>query len=102
MRGRARSIDYSAISDSALSRYPQLPFDWLPKGRVLGHGFVVGKQRGDPGTSLKIDLETGLWKDIATGEGGRDPARFDGQESRATVIPQEHLPEAEGVAGGTE
>lgn len=43
---------------------------WFPNGRQVGREWVVGNLRGDTGESLKINLETGIWSDFATGETG--------------------------------
>lgn len=43
---------------------------WFPNGRQVGREWVVGNLRGDAGESLKINLETGVWSDFATGETG--------------------------------
>lgn len=42
----------------------------LPKGKQVKTHWRVGGLGGEPGQSLSISLEKGLWKDMATGEGG--------------------------------
>lgn len=44
--------------------------EWFPSGRQIGREWVVGNLRGDKGESLKINLDTGVWSDFATGESG--------------------------------
>jgi hypothetical protein len=46
---------------------------FFPNGRKIGHEWMIGNTAGEPGQSLKIELEgpkAGLWLDHATGEGG--------------------------------
>src|SRR3954453_6013973 len=38
---------------------------WFPAGRVRGHEFCIGNLRGDPGKSLRVNLQTGQWADFA-------------------------------------
>ncbi len=62
----------NAIVLASFERYLQ---HWLPDGRVEGQEYVaVNPTRGDsrPG-SFKINLNTGLWSDFATGDRGKDP-----------------------------
>jgi putative DNA primase/helicase len=66
-------IDFAAINVAALATLPRLLAQWFPAGRRAGHEYQVGNLRGDPGTSLRINLKTGLWADFSTGEKGGDP-----------------------------
>lgn len=69
----AARIDFDRINAAALARLPSLCEQWLPAGRVDGHEYRVGNLRGDPGRSLSINLNTGVWKDFADdGIGGAD------------------------------
>lgn len=43
---------------------------WFTNGRLSGREWIVGNLRGDKGESLKINLDTGVWSDFATGESG--------------------------------
>lgn len=45
---------------------------WLPGGKLKGKEFEAGSLRGEPGASLKVNVNTGLWSDFATGEKGCD------------------------------
>ena len=47
-------------------------YDLLPGGKLIGNEFTAGSLRGDEGNSLKYNIETGIWKDFATGETGGD------------------------------
>lgn len=56
-----------------LARAPELVSSWLPNGIRSGDEWLVGSLSGEPGKSLKINLNTGLWKDFAKpGIGGTD------------------------------
>lgn len=66
-------VDIPKINSAALSRFPGLLQGWLPNGRISGSEFVCGNLQGEPGRSLSIKLETGIWKDFAADKGGGDP-----------------------------
>lgn len=75
MTSRSSRIDFKAINATALQGFENLVRQWLPKGRVEGHEYVsLNPTRADtnPG-SFKINLQTCVWKDFATGDGGSDP-----------------------------
>ena len=61
-------IDFEKIGEAALSRARELLPEWLPGGRIVGREYVCGNLRGDPGESLKINIQTGVGADFATGE----------------------------------
>lgn len=44
----------------------------LPKGRRQGREWCVAGLHGEPGQSLKINIDSGKWQDFATGEKGGD------------------------------
>lgn len=66
------SIDFRGLADRLLARGPALLQTWFPNGRLRGHEFQIGSIRGEPGTSLSINVNTGRWADFATGESGGD------------------------------
>ena len=70
-RGR-RDIDFASIGRDLLGRAEQLVPNWLPNGKRAGREWQVGSLSGKPGESLSINLNTGVWKDFATGEAGGD------------------------------
>lgn len=45
---------------------------WLPKGRRQGREWCLGSLGGEPGQSLKINIDSGKWQDFSTGEKGGD------------------------------
>lgn len=64
------SSDVNAV---ALAQYPALLQSWLPGGRLEGREYVCGDLAGAPGESCKVNTETGLWSDFATGDSGNNP-----------------------------
>ncbi len=65
-------VNYGGINAAALAASPELLKKWLPRGRVVGREFQVGNLRGDPGDSLKVNLNSGKWADFSTDEAGGD------------------------------
>lgn len=65
-------IDFKAVSDSALECAEAILVSIFPAGKRRGAEFQVGSLNGEPGTSLSINIHTGLWSDFATGERGGD------------------------------
>lgn len=45
---------------------------WFPAGKFTGREYVVGNLAGEPGKTLSINSQTGVWEDFATGEKGSD------------------------------
>lgn len=65
-------MDYVSLAGQLLARGTHLLSNWLPGGRRIGHEFVCGSLAGLPGRSLSINLNSGIWKDFQSGEGGGD------------------------------
>ncbi len=65
-------IDFDCIAEAALAQAETLLASWFPAGRLEGREFVVGDVNGTQGRSLSVNLDSGVWKDFATGEGGSD------------------------------
>lgn len=66
-------IDFAVINSAAMVNFRALVQEWFPHGQPRGREWVVGDLDGNPGDSLSINTEDGIWKDFATGEGGSDP-----------------------------
>ena len=66
-------LDFAAINAAALSSLESLALEWFPAGRREGHEFKVGSLSGEPGRSLSINLNSGVWKDFSSDAGGSDP-----------------------------
>lgn len=67
-----RRIDFKEIAESALSRAETLVPQWLSNGHRAGHEWRCGSLRGDAGSSLSVNLNTGVWADFASDEKGGD------------------------------
>ena len=68
-------INFDAINESAMRDLAVILHRWLPDGKIRGHEFVaLNPTRNDrrPG-SFSINLNTGVWKDFSSGDGGSDP-----------------------------
>lgn len=65
-------INFDVINAAALSCLPSLLRQWLPEGKLSGHEYVSKnptRDDGHPG-SFSINIDTGVWKDFATQDGG--------------------------------
>jgi len=75
MRARERGADRINIAEVAAAALPHLPAlceRWLPGGRLEGREWTVGSLRGEPGRSLRVNVQSGRWCDFSTGERGGD------------------------------
>ena len=68
-----KTIDFASINEALLKGYSQVLKEWLPGGRIEGKEFICGNLDGKTGNSLKVNLNSGIWCDFATGEKGGDP-----------------------------
>ncbi len=66
-------INFEQINQTALDRLPDLLPELLPEGRFHGREFRCGDLIGNPGQSLSVNTDTGVWSDFATGDKGGDP-----------------------------
>jgi putative DNA primase/helicase len=67
-------IDFDGINQAALRVARSLLQELIPGGKFDGSEYIVRNPRRDdqqPG-SFKINYETGIWKDFASGDGGGD------------------------------
>ena len=65
-------IDFPRVSAAALAASESLAAKWFPAGRRNGHEWLVGDLAGNPGSSLSINLNTGVWADFAGDAKGGD------------------------------
>jgi hypothetical protein len=71
-----RHLDFARINGMARDRLDEVCRWLFPAGKREGNEFLIGSLHGEPGRSLKVHLagdRAGLWRDFATGHGGRDP-----------------------------
>lgn len=66
------SIDFEGLAASLLARAESLLPSWLPEGKRVGREYTVGSLNGERGSSLSINLDTGIWKDFAGTDSGAD------------------------------
>ncbi len=60
--------DFSGLKAQLLASARRHVPDWLPAGKQRGKEWVVGSLSGEPGDSLSINLDTGVWCDFASPE----------------------------------
>lgn len=65
-------IDFEGLARELLTRARDLLPLWLPGGKLTGHEYTAGSLRGEPGGSLSVNVNTGLWADFAGTEKGGD------------------------------
>lgn len=70
----ADQIDFKALARAALSSADRLVAQWLPGGKRDGHEFkALNPKRADSHLgSFSVNLNTGVWRDFATDDGGGD------------------------------
>ncbi len=71
-RKRAGRVDIPAVAQAALPHLAALCARWLPGGRLEGREWTAGSLRGEPGRSLRVNIQSGRWCDFASGERGGD------------------------------
>lgn len=64
--------DFEGLKRQLLSQSRSLVAAWLPGGKVRGSEYICGNLHGEPGESLKVNLDSGMWSDFATGHKGGD------------------------------
>lgn len=67
-------IRWTELAAALQRKALELLKEWLPHGHLNQQKteYVCGSLSGDAGSSLSVNLESGLWKDFCTGESGRD------------------------------
>lgn len=61
----------SQLNELLNQRVTELCQSLFPGGKQMGNEWCVGSLRGEPGTSLKINLRKCLWTDFADASGGK-------------------------------
>jgi putative DNA primase/helicase len=62
--------DFSELNQKALPYIESICRELFPAGKKSGREFKVGSLSGEPGDSMSINVQTGMWADFATGEKG--------------------------------
>lgn len=66
-------IDFDRINAAALLSLESWLLTLFPAGKRDGREFKIGSVAGEPGTSLSINLQSGVWCDFSSGDKGSDP-----------------------------
>ena len=67
-----KTINFEALNDYLLSQSRYLLVEWLPGGKLYGKEYKCADLSGAKGDSLSVNIDKGVWKDFATGDGGAD------------------------------
>ena len=66
-------LDFDAVNSAALGSLESLLCEWFPAGKKDGHEFRIGSINGEAGSSLSVNLNSGVWCDFAGDAKGSDP-----------------------------
>ena len=66
------TIDFTGLSRTLLNYHGIILPDVLSGGKLVGKEWVCGDINGQAGNSFKFNVETGVFKDFASGDGGKD------------------------------
>jgi 5S rRNA maturation endonuclease (ribonuclease M5) len=79
-------ISFEPVKDALRSRgLVKVLAEWFPRGHIVGREFCVGNLAGDPGDSLKFNLDKGCGQDFATGVVFRDEIDLYAQRHRINL-----------------
>lgn len=62
--------DFSELNQKALPYIESICRELFPAGKKSGREFKLGSLSGEPGDSMSINVQTGMWADFATGDKG--------------------------------
>jgi putative DNA primase/helicase len=62
--------DFNELSQKAAPHIESICRELFPAGKKSGKEFKIGSITGDPGSSMSINTQTGMWSDFATGDKG--------------------------------
>ena len=67
-------LDFKSIARAALEQAPRILASWLPDGKRQGNEYIARNptRSDDSAGSFSVNLNTGVWKDFATGDAGGD------------------------------
>lgn len=66
------AVAFETLAGWLLQRAEELLPQWLPAGKWIGPEWCLGDLHNERGQSLRINRQSGLWSDFATGQKGRD------------------------------
>lgn len=58
-------MEAKKLNEILLAQLPGLLSHWLPGGKLNGREYRCGSIRGEPGNSLSVNIQSGVWKDFA-------------------------------------
>lgn len=64
--------NFEGLARELLSRSRELVPMWLPGGKLIGKEWTCGNLRGEPGESMRVNIDTGKWADFSGTEKGGD------------------------------
>jgi len=62
--------NFDELNQKAIPHIESICRELFPAGRKSGKEFKIGSITGEPGSSLSINTQTGVWSDFATGDKG--------------------------------
>lgn len=62
--------DFNELNQQALPHIESIVRELFPGGKKSGREYKIGSLSGESGTSLSINIQTGVWSDFATGDKG--------------------------------
>lgn len=68
----AKELNFEGLARLLLSQSRDILYKWLPGGRLVGNEWTCADLTGTKGDSLKVNINTGVWKDFAGNEKGGD------------------------------
>jgi putative DNA primase/helicase len=100
-RKRAGRVNIPAVAQAALPHLRALCARWLPGGRLEGREWTAGSLRGEPGRSLRVNIQSGRWCDFASGERGGDAVSLAAAIARCSQVEAaRNLAAMLGIEGG--
>jgi len=65
-------VDFKGLNEKLISSADSVIQEWFPSAKREGNEYKLGSINGEPGKSLSINKNSGVWKDFASGDGGAD------------------------------
>jgi P4 family phage/plasmid primase-like protien len=65
-------IDFKGLAHALRYRTRELLPEWLPGGKIVGKEYTCADIHGGQGSSFKVNIESGIWKDFAADQKGGD------------------------------
>ena len=82
---KTEHIDFISLASTLLHYSGAILPDILSGGKMVGKEWVCGDINGSTGSSFKFNIETGVFKDFAGGEGGKDIIALYSKQQRVSM-----------------